>query len=284
VSSLVKSLSPQAARAKAHDRAFNALRSLPPFSPVLDRVLASLGGEDVELSQLASLIEKDVVLSGRILQLVNSASISRREPITAVPRALAVLGLDKLRNTILGISVGRIWGQARTPASFSMARFGAHSAAVAALSDLLAQRVRTHFPEGAFVAGLLHDIGHLLIATGLPEMYAEAQGQEEAVLGFTHQTIGAEALNFWKLPVPVQDAVAAHHAKPQAAHVPVPLGELVQAADCYVNSIGASIMPSCTAPEPDTSALEELGLNDSQIKELVDEFECEFQQTSAFFS
>ena len=269
---------------KFYPRAFGALQSLPPFSPVLDRVLASLTGEELALSKIAALIEKDAVMAGRILQTVNSAIYARREPITGIPRALSILGLDKLRNMILAISVGRIWGSARTHSSFPMARFGMHSAAVATLSDLLAQRVRTEFPEGAYLAGLLHDVGHLLIAAGIPEMYDPSRGHEFEVLGFTHADLSAAALAFWKLPVPVQDAVANHHASMETAHVPVPLAEIVQAADGYVKSVGASIQPTTEAPEPDISAFEELGLDAEQISAMVAEFTVEYQQASVLFS
>src|ERR1700688_441518 len=152
-------------------RALGALNALPPFSPILSRVLASLAGADVSFAVLSDLIEKDTVLSGNILQLVNSSLYARRGTINSVSHALSILGMNKLRNAVLGMSVARMWSQMKMPASWSMARFNMHSAATATLSDLLAQQLPVTYPEGAFVAGLLHDVGRLLLAVGLPEKY-----------------------------------------------------------------------------------------------------------------
>ena len=150
--------------AKLSERAMGALGKLPPFSPILNKLLASLAGEDVSFSKLGDLIEKDTVVAGNIIHLVNSALYARRATITSVRHALALLGMDKVRNTLLGMSISRMWTQVKTPPAWSMARFNRHSAAVAILSDQIASRIpAVNYPEGAFVGGLLHDLGRLLM-------------------------------------------------------------------------------------------------------------------------
>ena len=160
--------------AQLSERALAALGKLPPFSPILNKLLASLAGEDVSFSKLGDLIEKDTVVAGNIMHLVNSALYARRATITSVRHALALLGMDKVRNTLLGMSISRMWSQVKTPPVWSMARFNRHSAAVAILSDQIASRIPSViYPEGAFVGGLLHDLGRLLIALGLPDEFAQ---------------------------------------------------------------------------------------------------------------
>ena len=116
-----------------------------------------------------------------------------------------------------------------------MARFNMHSSACAILSDLLAQRLNVEYAEGAFVAGLLHDVGRLLIAMALPRenalildggrgaqrwpkwrrpILSIIEGCEQEVLGFTHAELSAEALKYWKLPEEIQIAVRDHHSSP----------------------------------------------------------------------
>src|SRR5579863_6106014 len=179
------------------ERALRSLGSLPPFSPILTRLMASLAEEDVSFSALGDLIEKDAVVAANILHLVNSALYARVGTISSVRHAISLLGTSKLRNAVLGMSIARVWNRVKMPASWSMARFNMHSAAVALLSDLLAQRLPVVYPEGAFVAGLLHDVGRLLIALGLPTEYnrilelSNAGGRslvdcERSVAGFTH--------------------------------------------------------------------------------------------------
>src|SRR5271154_685374 len=177
------------------EKALRSLGALPPFSPILTRLLAALAAEDVSFPMLGDLIEKDTVVAANLLHLVNSALYARRGSISSVRHSIALLGANKLRNAVLGMSIAKVWNRVKMPPSWSMARFNMHYAAVAELSDLLAQRLPVVYPEGAFVAGLLHDSGRLLIALALPreyerilEMYAAGERSmtecEREVLGF----------------------------------------------------------------------------------------------------
>src|SRR4029078_13375883 len=78
---------------KLSQRALSALGKLPPFSPILNKLLASLAGEDVSFAKVGELIEKDAVVAGNIMHLVNSALYARRATITSVRHALALLGM-----------------------------------------------------------------------------------------------------------------------------------------------------------------------------------------------
>jgi HD-like signal output (HDOD) protein len=277
------------------ERALRALGSLPPFSPTLNRLLASLANEEVSYTKLADLIEKDAVVSGNVLHLVNSALYARRGTVNSVRHALSLLGINKVRNAILGMSITRMWNHVRTPADWSTASFNMHSVACAQLSDLLAQKVPVSYPEGAFIAGLLHDVGRLLIAVGLPNESsriverARQEGcsiaeAERDLLGFSHEALSADALVAWNLPTPIQDAVRDHHldATP-AAGGELPLASLVNAADRYVNSMGASIVAQQGAPVPDPTALASVGLTYELQRTVLGEFEAEFAATASFY-
>jgi HD-like signal output (HDOD) protein len=279
--------------------ALQSLSQLPPFSPILNRVLASLTGEDVSYAKLSDLIEKDTVLSGNILNLVNSALYGRSRTINSVRHAVSLLGMGKLRNAVLGMSITRMWSRAHMPDSWSMARFNMHSAATAILSDSLAQRLPVKYPEGAFVAGLLHDLGRLLIATGLPKQHQEilrllAPGDrshvecELEVLGFTHAGLSAEALAVWNIPEPIQAAVRDHHnaTSSDAAGTPaaIPLSALLDAADQYVNSTGVTILSGVPADAADSALIESLGLDEKRLGTLIAEYQAEFAAMAQFFS
>jgi hypothetical protein len=129
-----------------------SLDQLPPFSPVVNSLMASLADEDVSFAHLASVIERDSVLAGNVLRLVNSALYGRRGTISSVRAAVSILGLTKLRNYVLGLSVARIWAKAKTPPSWDMERFNLHGTAVAVLADLIVQKGPFDYPEGAFAA------------------------------------------------------------------------------------------------------------------------------------
>lgn len=281
---------------KMSERAMAALGKLPPFSPILNKLLASLAGEDVSFAKLGDLIEKDTVVAGNILHLVNSALYARRATITSVRHALALLGMDKVRNTLLGMSISRMWSQVKAPPVWSMGRFNRHSASVAILSDQIASRIPAAvYPEGAFVGGLLHDLGRLLIALGLPDEFNrllklhQESGRswtecELELLGFTHADLSAEALEKWKFPDQVQIAVRDHHRPPPFhAGGTVALSAVIDAANQYVNSTGESIVANKLVSAENTEAIAALGMSEENLAKLMTDFKGEHAAMSAFF-
>jgi HD-like signal output (HDOD) protein len=226
------------------------LDRLPPFSPILNRLLASLAREDASFGELAEVIEKDTVLAGNALRLVNSA----------------------------------LYGFAGT----------VNSVATAVLSDLVAQRVPVPYPEGAFVAGLLHDVGKLLIAISLPREYVAIQTLfsrgtraleecEQEVIGATHSVLSGVVLEKWNLPPPIRRAVTFHHSPQQADQGQLDLSHVVQAADRIALDLGHTLLPAGDGPPPAPGAmLEGLGL-DSQMPGLLEQFHSEFEVLRTFF-
>ena len=279
------------------------LNNLPPFSPILNRLLSSLASEDVRFSDLASLIEKDTVLSGHVLRLVNSAAMARRSRINSISHAVSVLGLVRLRNFLLSISIARLWQSTRTIPPWSMAQFNLHGAAVALMSDLLAQNTHCHYPEGAFLAGLLHDYGKLLIVAALPDQFSEIvkmvqEGKgslsecESEVIGFTHAELSAMTLRAWHLPEDIVRGVEYHHM-PDEEEKALPeqvkgmlLGRIVFAADAVVRHLGIHVI-SIDGPQESSRAnalatLEALGFSSSALK-ILDNFETEYEAIRSFF-
>lgn len=265
-------------RAGLRDRALEVLDRLPPFSPILTRLVATMARDDVSFVELAELIEKDTVLSGNVLRLVNSALYSLQGTVSSVRHAVAVLGWDKLRKLALSMSVARMWTQAPVPAGWDPARFNAHSVASGVLSDLIAGGAQVDYPEGAFVAGLLHDVGKLLIATADPEAYAEVVSETErtgvswaeceaGLLGVTHAELSGAALERWNLPAPIRDAVARHHEPEQEGR----LSAVVRAADEAANALGHSIVSGTTQPVAES------------LMPLLGHFESEFDAMRKYF-
>ena len=278
------------------DRALKSLSQLPPFSPVLNRLLATLTNDDVSFAKISDLIEKDTVIAGNVLKLVNSALYGRRGTINSVRHAVSLLGSTKLRNAVFSMSLTRMWNTVRTPATWSTARFNLHSVAVAIMCDLVAQRLPVAYPEGAFVAGLFHDVGKLLIAVGLHPEYEELRRLgaerndiielEREVLGLTHAELSAAAVEAWGLPQEVATAVAYHHnpgdersSRRLGTHS---LALVLYCSDSYVNASGSATAEEPVCTEPEKNAFEPLDL-DEQVPDLVREFTVELEAITAFF-
>jgi HD-like signal output (HDOD) protein len=285
------------------ERVKKGLSQLPPFSPVLNKLLASLAREDVPYSQLASIIEKDTVMSGNVLRLVNSAAYARRGEINSIPHAIAVLGLTKLRNVVLGLSISRMWASVKMPPSWSHARFNLHSVATAVMADNLAQHTDVNYPEGAFVAGLMHDVGKLLIAVSMPAEYQEVHDLmalggrglsdcEQEIIGASHGEISGIALEQWNLPVPIRQAAIFHH-DPRANRqydaeregAKLHLAEVIQIADDTINRMGHSVnaRPKDAAPADNPWEPAAAVVSTEAPVRLAADFEKEFEALRMFF-
>ena len=288
---------PESATCTVRERALRSLAQLPPFSPILNRLIANLAQPDVSFAKIADLIEKDPVLAGNLLKLVNSALYGRRGTIDSVRHAVAMLGVNKLRNAALSMSVARMWNHVKTPPGWSAASFNLHAVGVAILSDLLVQRLPVDHGEGAFAAGLFHDLGWLLVVLGCPEEYDQASrlllqeepsaGERELqILGTSHAELSADALATWNLPEPIQAAVRYHARWEQdpgsgAVHR-IPLSRIISTADYYVQLRGNHL----SVFEPGVRAGEEvsdsLGLGE-QLAPVLNEFDAQFSTIQEFF-
>ena len=267
---------------------------LPPFSPILNKLMATLAAEDVSFAKLAELIEKDTVLAGNVLRMVNSALYGRRGAINSVRHAVSLMGLVKLRNSVMSLSISRIWSGARTPKGWSGAQFNLHAVATAVMCDLLAQRGPIAYPEGGFVSGLLHDLGLLLIAISLPVEYeAIRQLHEEGgmsiadaemeVIGLDHSEISAAALADWNLPEPIQKAVRYRRQPERQTAELVPLSRALQLAEQLVDCRGIPVLPHGQPVEDQTAEMiASLGF-EIALGQLLDDFDREFEPMRSFF-
>jgi len=256
-----------------------------------------LAHEDVSFAKVAELIEKDIALAGNILQLVNSPLYGTRGTVSSVRHAVAILGVNKLRNTVLGVSAAQMWRALKTPPGWVMADFNRHSASVGILADLLSQRLPVKDAVGAFVAGLFHDLGLLLMMLGLPEEYKQisllcekdphgSTEHELQVLGTTHAELSAEALAIWNLPAPIHTAVR-YHTRPEldpetSKGNAICLSRILHAADAYVGARSASFCAMEDCAHGNDSSLESLGLGD-QVSGVLIEFENELAAIQPYF-
>ncbi len=282
------------ASAANSERLLRSANAAPPFSPILNRLLANLAQENVMLSEVSDLIQKDTVLAGSLLRTVNSAAYGMMGQVNSVQHALAIMGLDRARNLVLTMSFMGLWGKQPAGAGWSASRFNQHATAAAILADLLVERVASEYPEGAFAAGLLHDFGKLLMANELPAEYAGLRARvdyggedrcqvETELFGVTHAELAAAALRRWNLPEPIVEAVRGHHNPPGRGAGPLPLAAIVACADRAVNRLGIHVAASHPeASQPPEETLEPLGLG-GQAAALWQEFDREFAAAKSFF-
>lgn len=237
-------------------RALKAVADLPPFSPILDRLLATLSSEGVSVANISDLIERDAVIAGNVLKLVNSALYGRQGTVNSVRHAVSLLGINKVRNAVFAMSITRMWSKMRAAAGFSMAKFNLQAVAGGLLCDYLAPRAPVEYAEGAFAAGLFRNLGELLIAVALHQEYGEIQRLsaggfgllvecETEVIGVSHAELSAEALAVWNLPAAIRRAVRFHHAPDADTTDMAPgqyrLAQVLECADRFLELAGESL-------------------------------------------
>jgi len=233
--------------------------------------------------QLGDIISHDPALTARILRIVNSAYYALAVKVELVSRAISVVGENDLRNLILATSVVKTF--ARIPNQLlDVTLFWRHSVYTGIISRLLSRHCHILHGERLFIAGMLHDIGKLLLYYKEPELSqqvllkaAENNGvlylAEKKIIGFSHADVGGALIDSWNLDDILKDTVRFHHTPLAAKKYPVETA-IVHIANCIVNAISPGVivdehmldeMPSF---EPETLAV--TGLDLAILPELID--------------
>ncbi len=205
------------------------LRSLPTLPGLHAQLTEELRKEEPSMEAVAQIIARDMGMTSKILQLVNSAFFGLPQPLTSPQEAVMYLGMATVRSLVLSIQVFSQFDQ-RLVKHFSIDGLAEHCWMTGAMARRIAEfeRCASKIDDQCFLAGLLHDVGQLVLAAGLPEEYArvletaEADGKsilemEQAEFGATHAEVGGYLLGLWGLPNPIIEAVAYHHRPDDAA-------------------------------------------------------------------
>jgi putative nucleotidyltransferase with HDIG domain len=221
-------------------RITDSLISLPTLPTVIAKMLELVDNPKTSASSLSSLIMQDQVLTARILKLANSSFYAFPRQIGTVKLALIVLGFESVKEMGLSLSVFNSF-KGESGKHFDISQFWHHSISVGAGSRMLARESCYRLAGEAFVAGLLHDIGKIVLNQYLPEEFAAIQsriwedgiGCEQAemeILGVTHAEVGAWLAERWNLPVSLVEAIR-WHAHPESCPRNPELALLVFLAD-----------------------------------------------------
>lgn len=274
------------------------LVSLPE---VFMRIREVLSDPNSTVEEASAVIGKDPSLTAKLLKLVNSAFYARTlrvsgglppGPVDTLSRAVMLLGLNQLSTLAMGVSVLPLFKD--IPAGcIDLRQFWRHSIGVGLIAKLMAVRMHDPSPERFFVAGLLHDIGRLVLykqvpaAAGASLAEASATGRhlvevEQELFGFDHAELGGMLLHKWRFPESLEQAVWRHHA-PTTGEVP-----LEPAIICVADMIAGAVLPGSSGerlvPRHDPAAWNAVGLAPSDLPELVETAEAHFEVICAMFA
>ncbi len=193
------------------------LSSLPE---VYLRVNEQLENDRSTAQEIGTTVQTDPAIATRILKMVNSAYYGMPNRVSTISQAVALLGRDRLKQIIIGSVMVSVFKDPKLE-SFSLQEFWQHSIKTAIIARQLAsQHKEQNEPDALFIAGLLHDLGRLTLASRLPEQFSQIEGQrrklglidaERQVLGFDHAELAGALMTQWGLPELLVTCAQYHH-------------------------------------------------------------------------
>jgi len=252
----------------------SSIDSLPSLPETYARLQEVINDPDSGLGEVAAIIEHDLAMSAKVLQLVNSAFFGLYQHIESPSRAVNLLGLDTIKALVLGIGV---FSAFETPSSkvFNIRALWSHSLSVAAFAKKIAlqESEDKKLIDDTFIAALLHDVGKLILFSRMPEEYEQAilfsqekgtalTEAEQQIFQARHCDIGAYLIGLWGLPGPVVEAIAFHHRLDDYPEMSFCPALIVHAADAIFYQLNQDAYPGGELPQLNTSALELSGMSE----------------------
>ena len=225
--------------------------------------LQAIAREDASMDQLADLVRREPALAARILSVANSAAFHTGSDMRSLKQTLQMLGVRTLHSIAASIAVREAFSSLPGTRAGDFDGFWRHSLMVAELAQAIATETAQAHPEEAYLAGLLHDVGELLLLGGLQADYGKLLGDaagaemtlvalEQAALQTDHAAVGAWLVERWRLPSFMADALLFHHHSLEEVALADPLTRVLWAAHaCDALAAHAA---------PDTAGFESAGL------------------------
>ena len=266
--------------------------SLGSYAPVLEEIEALLESPECSLVTIGEAIEKEPDLTARLLRLSNSSFYGFSSRLSTVTEAISLIGIQQVQDLILASSIIALFKDVEDD-FVTLESFWQHSLACGIGSRLLAMEKRLPKADKFFVAGLLHDMGRLVLFTRAPqptkevfELYRSERlllhEAEKRVLGFDHQQVAAAVMQQWRFPVNLIQAVACHH-QPESADLARQEASVVHLADHLVNALQLGSSGERHVPPLSTRAWETLGLPLSALSTIVAGIEAQLGAVEEVF-
>jgi putative nucleotidyltransferase with HDIG domain len=204
-----------------------SLQDLPSLPRTYAALRSALADPNTSLDRVSAIVEQDLAISAKVLQLVNSAFFGVTREVTHIQTAISYLGVNTLQSLVLSVEVFRSFQSQKAVPGFSFEELQAHSQLTARIAGALPGLKSV--ASAAVVAALLHDVGKLVLTERTPEHFARALAGarqekkplfqiEEQLMGVSHAEVGAYLLSLWGIPYVIVEAVAHHHHPERVPH------------------------------------------------------------------
>ena len=199
-----------------------AVEKMPAFPKSVQKILELTRNLDCEPKHLVQVIEKDPVMTVKILRVLNSVHCNLPNKITSVNHSVVFLGFNTIKNLALSIASVGILPKYNT-AGFDMQQYLLHSLTTAGIAKLLGDKLAGADPMDCYIAGLLHDFGKVVFAQFMPDEFSQALLKsssenislhlaESQVIGVDHTVVGSMLAEKWQFPPTLVDCMRNHHS------------------------------------------------------------------------
>jgi len=250
--------------------------TLPPMPQVVTKAQEVIRNPSSGIKELAAVLEKDQALVGKILKLANSAYYGVSGKVSSVEHASVMLGYKTLGDLILMAGSSNLLGQNLEGYGLPSGALWEHSLAVATGARLIIAKKRPRLQNNAFSAGLMHDVGKLVLDAHIlkrkqdnPESFSDGYislDREQQILGFDHAEMAAELCNKWRIPEAITKAVTYHHNPFNSDKDP--LAFTVNMADTIALSSGYGAISEDAIYEVDPRIMKFLGITEDNLQQI----------------
>ena len=274
----------------------DSIPSLPSYVMVINRAIED---PDVSIKKVAELISQDVGLTVRILNIANSVLYRQANSETvSVNEAVKRIGFVEIQKVCLSIAMSKFFKFDNESYKKNLVDLWMHSLSVAFTAQVLTEfcppEIRDNVEEDLiYSAGLLHDVGLVVICQQKPALYEELSltynrergflpDVERAVLGFSHAEVGQFLLCYWDFPGKISDIVRYHHEHENASDEIKPYAKIIHIADSICTQYGYSDDVEGIVAPFDISAWHDLGLKDENIRDIIKTAEEKIKKAELF--
>ncbi len=260
---------------------YSKIEEIPTLSPVLQKIVSLLGSSTSGAQDVTEVLSRDPAMTSKILKVANSAYYGFAQQVDTLDRAVALLGFNMIRSLSMSVGIMRALPPGKKSGLFSIERLWIHSLAVATIMKELAVRCgRKEEGETLFVAGLLHDIGKVVLDQFFDEEYQQALEEtgclesvsvceaEVRCFGMDHGEVGSILLKRWNFPVAICSLVAMDHKTEIPEDINPSDVAMLHIADILAKEAGMGVSESITASEVIAADLDITGLSSEEIDDV----------------
>lgn len=266
-----------------------SIKDLPTLPTIFYTISEAMNNPRSTTEDIAKIVSTDQASAFKVLKVANSPFFGFRGRIDTVPQAVLHLGFNELKNIILALSVMKFFSKSTYSEHMKPRDFWAHSIAAGICTRMLGSSVKVPNLEQYFLAGILHDIGKLLLLDLLGEKYLEVfriieekncliREAERISIGIDHAEAGRLLAERWKLPPVIKNTIYYHHSGLNDGRTDT-LVSCVHVADIAVRMFDLGNPGDRLIPQPNIKALASLGLSAGVFTDITPALMADFKQT-----